>query len=94
MFNIDNKEKSIKYISIMKQEINRSLNIISDFVEFNKIKILKEEIDLNVLLEDVYDSFKILSSASNIKLIYKENDEDIYLKGDYERLKQVIINLL
>ena len=94
MFNIDNKEKSIKYISIMKQEINRSLNIISDFVEFNKIKILKEEIDLNVLLEDVYDSFKILSSASNVKLIYKEQYDDIYLNGDYERLKQVIINLL
>lgn len=94
MFNIDNKEKSIKYISIMKQEINRSLNIISDFVEFNKIKIVKEEIELNILLEDVYNSFKLLSSASNVKLIYKEQYDDIYLNGDYERLKQVIINLL
>lgn len=95
MFNIDNKEKSNKYIYIMKQEINRSLNIISDFVEFNKIKIVKEEIELNILLEDVYDSFKFLSSESNVNLIYKEiYEEDIYLKGDYERLKQVIINLL
>jgi len=95
MINLDNKEKSSKYISIMKQEISRSLNIISDFVEFNKIKIAKEEIDLNLLLEDVHDSFKILVNASNVKLIYKDrNDEEIYIKGDYERLKQVIINLL
>lgn len=95
MINPDNKEKTIKYIKIMKQEINRSLNIISDFVEYNKIKIVKEEIDLNLLLEDVYETFKILVNASNIKLIYKDiKDEDIYLKGDYERLKQVIINLL
>lgn len=95
MINLDNKEKSTKYISIMKQEINRSLNIISDFVEFNKIKVVKEQIDLNLLLEDVYDSFKILVNANNIKLIYNDrNDEDIYLMGDYERLKQVIINLL
>ena len=95
MINLDNKEKSTKCISIMKQEINRSLNIISDFVEFNKIKVIKEQIDLNLLLEDVYDSFKILVNANNIKLIYNDrNDEDIYLTGDYERLKQVIINLL
>ena len=32
MINLDNKEKANKYIGIMKQEINRSLNIISDFV--------------------------------------------------------------
>lgn len=95
MINLDNKEKSTKYISIMKQEINRSLNIISDFVEFNKIKIVKEQIDLNLMLEDVYDSFKILVSSTNTKLVYKDRkDEEIYLIGDYERLKQVIINLL
>lgn len=95
MINLDNKEKSMKYLSIMKQEINRSLNIISDFVEFNKIKIIKEQIDLNLLLEDVYDSFKILANSNNIKLVYKQqHNEDIYILGDYERLKQVIINLL
>lgn len=95
MINLDNKEKSTKYISIMKQEINRSLNIISDFVEYNKIKVIKEQIDLNMLLEDVYDSFKILVNANNIKLVYDDqNKDDIYIMGDYERLKQVLINLL
>lgn len=95
MINLDNKEKSTKYLSIMKQEINRSLNIISDFVEFNKIKVVKEQIDLNLLLEDVYDTFKILVSSDNIKLTYNDrNDEEIYIMGDYERLRQVIINLL
>ena len=95
MISIDNPEKTKKYISIVKQEIARSLNIISDFVEFNKIKVVKEQIDLNLLLEDVYDSFKILVNANNIHLIYSaRNDDDIYIMGDYERLKQVIINLL
>lgn len=95
MINIDNKEKSEKYLSIMNQEINRSLNIISDFVEYNKIKIIKEQIDLNLLLEDVYEAFKILVTANNVKLLYDDsNEEDIYITGDYERLKQVIINLL
>ena len=95
MVNLDNKEKSTKYISIMKQEINRSLNIISDFVEYNKIKVVKEQIELNMLLEDVYDSFKILVNASNVKLLYNDkNNNEVYIMGDYERLKQVLINLL
>lgn len=95
MFNIDNKEKSLKYLSIMREEANRSLNIITDFLEFNKIKIVKTEIDLNLLLEDVYDSFKIILNRKNIKLIYNDReDEEIYFEGDYERLKQVLINVL
>lgn len=95
MINLENKEKSTKYISIMRQEINRSLNIISDFVEYNKIKVVKEQIELNLLLEDIYDTFKIFVNSNNIKLLYSDrNDEDIYLMGDYDRLKQVIINLL
>ncbi len=95
MLDLNKKDKSEKYISIMKQEINRSLNIISDFVEYNKIKIKKEQIDLNCLLDDVYDSFKILVNNKKIKLEYKDReDEEIYFEGDYERLKQVLINML
>lgn len=95
MIDLNKEEKALKYINIMKQEINRSLNIISDFVEYNKIKVVKEQIDLNCLLDDVYDSFKILMTNKKIKLEYKNrNDQEIYFNGDYERLKQVIINML
>lgn len=95
MIDLNKEEKALKYINIMKQEINRSLNIISDFVEYNKIKIVKEQIDLNCLLDDVYDSFKILMTNKKIKLEYNSrDDQEIYLSGDYERLKQVIINML
>ena len=95
MIDINKQEKAEKYISIMKQEVDRSLNIISDFVEYNKIKIKKEQIDLNCLLDDVYDSFKILVNNKKVKLEYKDrDDEEIYFNGDYERLKQVLVNLL
>lgn len=95
MLDLNNVEKSQKYLNIIRQEANRSLTIISDFLEFNKIKIAKNEIELNLLLEDVYDSFKIILDKKNIKLIYKDReDEDIYFQGDYDRLKQVLINVL
>lgn len=95
MIDLNNKEKAQKYLGIIREETNRSLNIINDFMEFNKIKITKTEIDLNLLLDDVYDLFKIIMKNNNVKLIYNnKNDDDIYIKGDYERLKQVIINLI
>lgn len=95
MMDFNNKEKAQKYLGIIREETNRSLNIINDFMEFNKIKITKTEIDLNLLLDDVYDLFKIIMKNNNVKLIYNnKNDDDIYIKGDYERLKQVIINLI
>lgn len=94
MMNINDKEKSERYIEIIKQEINRSLNIMNDFLEFSRIKIKKEIIDINVLLDDVYDNFKILNKSKNIKLKYLENDNELYINGDYERLKQVMLNII
>ena len=58
IIDLNKREKSEKYIKIMKEEIDRSLNIMTDFIQFNKIKIKKERICVNTLLEDVYDSFK------------------------------------
>jgi len=93
MINIDNKEDALRYINIMKQEINRSLNIMTDFLQFNKIKIKPELLDISMLLDDIYDSFKLLTNNKNIKLEYNDSDE-VYIEGDYNRLKQVLVNII
>ncbi len=94
MINLDNKEKSIKYIEIIKSEINRSLNVIADFMEYSKIKINKEVIDLGMLTDDIYESFSILIKGKNIKFNYHNDYDELYIMGDYDRLKQVFINVL
>lgn len=94
MLDLNDSKKVVKYIPIVRQEIDRSLNIMTDFMEFSKIKIEKEIIDVNLLLDDVYDSLNILIKDHNIKLKYIENEDEIYVMGDYNRLKQVIINLV
>ena len=94
MLDINDKEKLNKFIPIIKQEIDRSLNIMSDFMEFSKIKIEKDILDINVLLEDITDDFNIILKNKNIKLNTKIVKEETYIYGDYNRLKQVLTNLI
>ena len=94
MLDDNNLEQIKKYIPIIKEEMDRSLNIMNDFMELSKIRINKEIIDINVLMDDISDCLKILIINKNISYIYKDSDEERYIEGDYNRLKQVLINML
>jgi len=93
MINLNNIEKSSKYIEIIKQEIDRSLLIMADFRELNKIKLNKEIVDINLLIGEVCDSLKLLTNSQNISLIFYEKEE-IYLNVDFNKIKQVLINII
>lgn len=94
MFDPNNIEKSARYSSIIKEEINRTLNILQDFLELSKVKITKEEIDINMLLEEIRDTVNLLANDKKINLEFNLLDEEIYLKADYNKLKQVFINII
>lgn len=94
MINLDNRDKSEKYLEIIKSEIDRSLNVMSDFMEYSKIKISKDIFDIGLLLDDIYDSFNTLLIGNKIKFIYNNSYDELYLLGDYDRLKQVFVNII
>lgn len=89
-----NSYKNETYIKIVKKEINRSIDMIQDGLNLSKDKINYEILDINVLLEDITDTLEELFKKKKIK--YKVNyiDDDTYILGDYEKLKQVLINIL
>lgn len=94
MMDLSNIDKSSKYINIIKSEIDRSLNVIADFMEYSKIKVNKEIFDMVMLMDDIYESFEILIKDKNIKFNYHNKYEEIYVCGDYDRLKQVFVNII
>ena len=94
MIDVNDKKKVRKYIPIIKDEITRTLILMDDFLDYTKIKIEKEEMDLVMLLEDLEDYLKDLFKKNGIKSEFNLPDEDIYIEADYNRLKQVFINLL
>ncbi len=94
MFDPGDEGKSIMYINILKEEIDHTLELLKDFLNFSKIEINSEEIDVGMLLDDLYSDFKSYIEANGIYIKYKQIEDEIYIEGDYKRLKQVFINLL
>lgn len=94
MFDADNPEHSRKYIPIMKEEINRTLVLLQDFLSISKIRLDKDYMDVNMLIEDVMNNFHLMMKEKHIKQELNLIDDDIYIMGDYNRLTQVLINLL
>ena len=94
MFDVNNKEHAKKYIPILKEEIDRTLLLLEDFLAMNKIKITKEPLDINLLLEEVINNTKLLFNSYKIKLETDLKDDEIYINGDYNSLVQAFINLL
>lgn len=94
MFDISNLEHSKNYIPIIRSEIDRTLCLLQDFLELNKIKIEKEEMDLTILLEELKDSCAPLLKDKKIEFRMDNLEDEIYLQGDFNRLKQVCINVI
>ena len=94
MFDKNNPKHFQKYIPILKDEINRTLLLLEDFLAMNKVKINKDIIDINLLIEEVIKNINMLCNKNNIKLKVNIIDDDIYINADYNRLTQVFINLL
>ncbi len=93
MLDPNDQKKCIKYIPIVKSEIDRTLVLMDDFLDYTKIKIEKEELDLVMLLEELDSSLKPLFHERKIVGIYNIPYEELYMEADYNRLKQVFINI-
>ena len=94
MFDCKDVEKSKKYTNILKNEIDRVLVLLEDFLSINKIKIKKNIIDLNLLLEETTDNFIPILKEKKISNKFDISKDELFIDADYNRLKQVIINII
>lgn len=93
MFDVTDIEKSKRYISILKNEVNRTLNLLSDFMEFTKIKVVKKECNFNDLISDVKKVLIPFFVKKNVNYSFCVQN-NIIVNMDYNRIKQVIINVI
>ena len=83
-----------KYKEIIRNQVDDSLNILNDYLEYNRISLNKEEIDLNLLLLDLKTNLKDFLKKNNVYLHVNLIDDEIYLEADYNKLKQVFNNII
>lgn len=93
MFDVTDVEKSKRYISILRNEVNRTLNLLSDFMEFTKIKVVKKECNFNDLISDVKEVLIPFFVKKNVSYSFSVQN-NIIVNMDYNRIKQVIINVI
>ena len=87
------KDHIQEYLEIIQEEINRSLSIINDYSKAHDSKWLIEELDINCLLEEVIHTYQNIFLENNGKIILLGKGE-YYYHGDYEKLKQVFMNII
>lgn len=94
MLDVKNQKQVEKYIPIIKSENERLLSLLQDFLLINKSNLDLDIMDFNMLIEDTVEKLNPLLNENNIKLDLDMIDDEIYINGDYNRLSQVLINLI
>lgn len=93
MMSESNYKNYKKYLPIINSEINRTLFLMDDFLDYTKLKINKEDVDIVYLLEEIEEEFKPILKNKNVKYLSNLPDDEIYLNLDYNRMKQVFVNV-
>ena len=94
MLDVKNENQVERYVPILKSEIDRLLSLLQDFLSINKCNLDIDIMDVNMLVEDTCDKLKPLLEENGINLNLDLIDDDIYINGDYNRLSQVLINIV
>ncbi|NLD37757.1 MAG: response regulator [Desulfatiglans sp.] len=88
------------YMNIVKQSAVSLLDLLNDILDFSKIEAGKLELeninfDLRNILETVTSTMALQASSKQIELICNlDNSLPTALKGDPNRLRQIIVNLV
>ena len=88
------EESKKKYLDIIDEEISRTLLLMDDFLDYTKIQIHKEEMDINVLIEELITNSDTLLKKNNVKVETDIKSDEIIINAYYNRLKQVLVNIL
>lgn len=94
MYDYTNQTHIKKYIPIVKSEIEKSLVILHDFLNLSKLNLNLEIIDINLLIEECLENIELLLKTNNIKINKNLLDDELYIKGDFIRLHQVLVNII
>jgi two-component system, OmpR family, phosphate regulon sensor histidine kinase PhoR len=94
---VQDAEKRIKFLDIINDEADRLTRLINDILTLSSLEQhkfeKKEVIDINAIIDDVYNLMKNTAESKNITLSV-EGKTLPSIMGDTDKFKQMLINLV
>lgn len=97
-------DKRKKFTRTIRERTKDLLNIINDLldisrIESNTLRIVETSGDINNVLLEITDFFRIkneeiFSKPITFRLINELNNDENFIVADFERIKQILINLI
>ena len=94
---VDDADTKEKFLNIINEEAERLTRLITDILTLSHIEqqkeVKKEKIDVNKIVEDVYNLMKNIADVKGIQLSIEQQNIKTFI-GDADRFKQMLINLV
>ena len=86
-------------LSIVSKETDRLIILVNDLLDFSRlqahrIELKKEEFSISDLLENIIGQFTVRCQQERIKMTLLTDNQENWVFADYNRLKQVLINIV
>jgi signal transduction histidine kinase len=83
----------------IQDSAERLISLVSDILDLRRIEEGKmeynfEKVEINKLISEVVEEFKMLAKNKNLKLLFKPLEEKAYIQADLPKFRQVIQNLI
>lgn len=98
-YGVFDKKQELRSIQLMRKETTRLIRLVNENLDYeniqsNRITLRRNHFPLIEALAEVREQLNKIADNSNNEIIIDEGMEDITVYADFDRLKQVIVNLL
>ncbi len=96
---IFDEEQAMRSIKIMEKETKRLIRLVNENLDYeniqsNRIFLRKQHFPLAEALSEISEQLEKKAYDSKNKIIIQKNTEDIKVYADFDRFKQIMVNLL
>lgn len=88
-----------KFLDIIDVEADRLNRLITDLLTISELEnkkqnVVVEDVDLNLCIDEIKDMMEGLAAQKNINLIFDKEENIPFVSGNYDKVKQLLINLI
>lgn len=96
---LEDKDTAIDFLKVVNHESDRMTTLVKDLLELSKLDNRQTKFEMSIfnlteLVKLCVDKYKIHSEKKNQKMSYHDDGNEYIIKGDTNRIEQVIRNII